>query len=157
MRQVAHHTPQADPAAEKAALRAFQRKVVRVTLLVLLGLGLLAAWSWVQGEPARAAFDWLGGSLTALIALKLVLGVLPAEACLRVVLRIVQSRAASTPVVRAYYWFLGYMMATPMGVKRSDTWWLDGAALAAFVAVALVSIRRRNRSRTADNKEPKSL
>ena len=145
MSPIAHDARGADAAAEKAALRAFQRKVVRVTLLVLVVVACLVGFSLATRWLTGAVYEASGQSLLASVALRIVLGLVLAEVVVRVMLRMRGAPSDSAWYLRWFYFFCGFQIAAAPRAPGADPLWIHATVLvvvgAGLVGTALM--RRR--------------
>jgi hypothetical protein len=137
-----HHV---EVAAERAALRAFQLKPVRVTLLVLLAL---ACWLWAIPWLAEIGLEWLGGGVLAVLALKLVLGGLLGEMGHQLVSRMAGMAPKSCAILRWGYYFGGFESVLSGKLRHAGFGWIDFAAFGVFLFGSVATglrIRAANR------------
>jgi len=128
----AHDARHVDASAEKAALRAFQRKVVRVTLLVLLVAACLAGFSVTTRWLANVVYEASGRSLLASVALRIALGCLFAEIVVRVMLRMRGATQESVWFLRWFYVLIGFQVVEAPRAPDADPLWIHAVV---FVAV----------------------
>jgi hypothetical protein len=152
---MAHDERLADAATEKAAVRAFQRRAARVTLLVLLVAAFLVvffiATRWLTG----IVYESSGESLVAVSALRLLFGGALAELVLRVMLRARRIGPEAAPFLRWYFLWIGFQLVGSPKDRAADPLWVH-AGILVVVGLGMVTtglLRRRALGRVREKFE----